>query len=641
MQNTKAIDNSGYIIFLESKFLLLFALTLITVIISFFIQRHWFNSDVGIIIHETNALLAGGNYVTSFFETNPPMILYLTVPICFIAELFSLNPLNIAYCYFSIMALISVLTSYALLTRLVREPLICYMTYAGLLFITFLLPMNEFGEREHITMMLITPYLFASSLALANKPLSQRAAFLIGLAAGVGFALKPYFLIPLCLIETLFIAKKQRVLGWVRTETVTIIGVMVTYLLAIWCFHPAYIHIILPLVSRYYFSSITNSWQSIYSDKLYNFCVVTLIATFFFYKNNRYKSIIILISLSQIGFMAAFLATKTNWFYHMLPAIGLSILQITFCLATVISRWIEERRISFTPELIAVMSIYFIYLLFVLSGKYGLSEIMLLTIKWLCILSLTVFATLMIHFNNKMFMIALPFLAVVFYLIVPQTFFYEIEFFSHDSYFFLIIDFILAWITVNILICVFSAINLTLHCIPALQRLLCFILFLGIVYFYPLHKLYLKYHYEYFKIVLQHEFINYFKQFPNRGGIFCFGTNDPGVCIPLSFYTRHDLVSRQPTFWWLRGLVKAPLTTQLAKDKEYLLNISGEDLKKHHPQWVIIDPDNYKSFVHKLNIIDFLSFDKNFRDEWQHYKLKKTIPNLYLPDLLVYERITS
>jgi hypothetical protein len=587
-------------------------------------------------------MLGGGNYATSFFETNPPLILYLTVPVCFIAELFSINPLNIAYCYFSILALMSVVVSYALLKRLVREPLIRYLTFMSLLGVMFLLPASDFGEREHIAMLFATPYLFAAALTLNHQSLSQRQAILIGLFAGIGFALKPYFLIPLCLIEAFFILDTQRILGWVRTESLTILSVMLVYLAAVWVFHPAYFHIIIPLVNRYYFLSIVSPGKVIFANKLYNFAVATLIASFFFYKNNRYSSIILMISLMQIGFMAALIATRTDWYYHMLPAIGFSILQISFCLATTIAIWVNERKIGFSPQLIAVMGIYLFYFLFILSGTPPLSENLLITFKWLILLSLTTFATLMIYLNKRMSFIALPFLAGILYFGGLNTARLEASLIRDDGYFFIIFDFILAWVALNIGICLLGTTNLNLRWVSSLQKMLCFTLFVAIIYFYPMHRIYVKYIREDQNIIRHISVINYLKQFPTRGGVYCFTTNDPSVCVPLSYYTAHEFSSRQPGFWWIRGMSKLPVDARLIKDREYLLNIVAQDLKNNHPQWIIYNPVDFEKFPANFNLIQFLSLNKNFRDEWAHYEFKTTIPrqsaHMKLVNYYLYER---
>src|SRR6185437_2828635 len=49
------------------------------------------NSDVASLLYDTKLLLMGGTYVKDFFETNPPMVLYLYAPVILIEKLTSLD----------------------------------------------------------------------------------------------------------------------------------------------------------------------------------------------------------------------------------------------------------------------------------------------------------------------------------------------------------------------------------------------------------------------------------------------------------------------------------------------------------------------------------------------------------------------
>lgn len=63
-------------LFFQSKLLIVLLL-----IFSVLIQSHIIlNEDVLWLVTATQRLLAGGSYVNNFFETNPPLILYLYTP---------------------------------------------------------------------------------------------------------------------------------------------------------------------------------------------------------------------------------------------------------------------------------------------------------------------------------------------------------------------------------------------------------------------------------------------------------------------------------------------------------------------------------------------------------------------------------
>jgi hypothetical protein len=611
----------------DYEFVTLFALALIAVIISFFIQQTTFNRDVAIIIHETNQMLAGGNYVNSFFETNPPMILYITVPVCIIADILHVNPLFISYSYISILALLSALTSYYLLTRLVRDKLTPILTFAGILYAYFILPIRDFGEREHFTMILTTPYLFAAALAFVNKPVSKPLGFWIGLAGGIGFAIKPYFLIPLCLIEFSFILRYSNIFAWVRIESLTVLGLMLVYLAAIFYFHPAYLQVILPLLDRYYFNSIHTNMTIVITNKSYIFCGATFLAALMLMTNSRNANTLLMLMLLQAGFIGAYLMAHTDWYYHLLPALSASTILITFAIGSLVAKWMDERCISYTPDVIGVMVIYFLFFIYTLSGTPHFSENLLISVKLFCLIGLTSILAFMLFLDKEAWPLALSILALTIWSLQIKTIPFDLFILHFDGYYFLMLDFMLAWLVLNTFLIFFLATSKSAKAwFPTLQKSLYFILFVFTVYFFGMNNVYIRYIDGLNTISEEAQIVQYLKKFPERGGLFCFTSIDPGACVSLSYYTRNALNSRQPSFWWARGLSNANESPQKTADEKYLANIVATDIMINKPEWIFF---SVKDFMRKpgLDLLNMLAMNQNFSNEWAKYELIRTFPN--------------
>ena len=63
------------------------SLTLATLVISILLQLTMYVGwDIGWRLHITNELLSGGNYLTSFIDINPPILMYEYVPAILIAK---------------------------------------------------------------------------------------------------------------------------------------------------------------------------------------------------------------------------------------------------------------------------------------------------------------------------------------------------------------------------------------------------------------------------------------------------------------------------------------------------------------------------------------------------------------------------
>ncbi len=65
------------------------------------------------------------------------------------------------------------------------------------------LPGQDFGEREHLLLALVVPYLLLAAARASGREIPAAAAVLIGLLAGAAFALKPHFVLLWLAIEVL------------------------------------------------------------------------------------------------------------------------------------------------------------------------------------------------------------------------------------------------------------------------------------------------------------------------------------------------------------------------------------------------------------------------------------------------------
>ena len=108
-----------------------------------------------------------------------------------------------------------------------------YALLAGMTFVFLFLPACQFAQREHLMFIATMPY-WCLAVARANKAnIHFFAALLAGLLAAVGFALKPFFLIPFVFVELYLIVAWRSFWTIFRVETVTIGLFLITYLLSI------------------------------------------------------------------------------------------------------------------------------------------------------------------------------------------------------------------------------------------------------------------------------------------------------------------------------------------------------------------------------------------------------------------------
>ncbi len=311
---------------MKKSILFIFMPGLTLLLIGYFIQSHLLLSgDVGYLMHASEQLLRGGQYATDFFETNPPMILYLYAPCYLLKYYLAVSDATAFRIYIFLGSCLSAGFCYVLLKQILKNEsaAFTYFLFYTLLIIFFILPSLAFGQREHLLIILIMPYLLASVLIFKKEKLSYSLRFLIGCMAGVGFALKPFFLVTFGLVELYGFIKNMTI---IRLECLVILLIFIVYGLSIYLWQPDYLTIILPLVARYYLPFSKQSIIIFFAPPYVLFCMSMIFSYLFFYKKDRVPELSIIILLALMGLLIAAILARTSWYYHVLPALSMAYL---------------------------------------------------------------------------------------------------------------------------------------------------------------------------------------------------------------------------------------------------------------------------------------------------------------------------
>lgn len=159
--------------------------------------------DMGLYLQCGQLLLQGQKPYVDFFDTNPPLIMYLsTLPA--LAKLTAGGDLVLWFqiCMLGLTLFVTGLIAFMLFHSNLKR-----LFFPTVLSICLLSAMSmfDYGQREHIFFLLFLPYFFFSLLRRQdNKPGGKYFAIISitsGILAGVGFCLKPQFLLFLLFIE--------------------------------------------------------------------------------------------------------------------------------------------------------------------------------------------------------------------------------------------------------------------------------------------------------------------------------------------------------------------------------------------------------------------------------------------------------
>ena len=202
------------------------------------------NHDVAWYLHLAGRVLAGDRLYVDVIETNPPLIVWLSIVPRFVAE--SLGVSDILTLRVSVLALIGgslLLTGRVLLSGLPDRPGARRLRLLLALFILLLLPGYDFAQREHLMLALVLPYLVTASGRATGREPGVKLAWVVGLAAGVGLALKPHFVLPWLAVEAWLAAIGRGRRTWARPEVLAVVGVGVAYAAAVMAITPDYLRL--------------------------------------------------------------------------------------------------------------------------------------------------------------------------------------------------------------------------------------------------------------------------------------------------------------------------------------------------------------------------------------------------------------
>lgn len=161
------------------------------------------NHDIGWYIHVAGRLVDGADLYVDVVEVNPPLIVYLATPAVALARILGAWDVAVYRTMAMGAALLSLTVTWRLLPGLLG-PGSDLARRVILLLLAFLVLAGagiEFGQREHLVVLFAVPYLLAAGARASGAEISPAFAVLVGALGGIGFAIKPHFLLVLVAVE--------------------------------------------------------------------------------------------------------------------------------------------------------------------------------------------------------------------------------------------------------------------------------------------------------------------------------------------------------------------------------------------------------------------------------------------------------
>jgi hypothetical protein len=215
--------------------------------------------DIGFLLDAASRLVDGATLYVDVVEINPPLIIVLNVPAVILGRLLGVSNILIYRLGVTLVLGSALFLSWRALGRAISQDAPELRDRLLVLMVAALFPLSgqDFGEREHLLLALVLPYLLSAAGRLEGRDPTRAEGLLLGGLTGVALALKPQFL-PLWFAIEWYLWRHAPRRTALRPESVAIVGVLAVYGVAVIALTPQYLHMVAllgPLYGRFLYDS--------------------------------------------------------------------------------------------------------------------------------------------------------------------------------------------------------------------------------------------------------------------------------------------------------------------------------------------------------------------------------------------------
>jgi hypothetical protein len=292
------------------------------------------NHDVAWYLYMADAMRGGASLYRDVADTNPPLIVFLSLPPIWLAALFHLSQSVAFNVYVFVGAGVCLVVCSQLIPKAWPD---AQPETRGLLIVTTafcLLPFVrlDFGQREHLAVILLLPYVWLSATS-GGRDAGPIASGLIGIAAGLGFAVKPHFAVAWALLEVLvFVRERFGVRTLFRPAFVAAAVTVIVYVGSVLLFLPQYVEVFNDV--RQFYGGLDSPLSTLVRLPDIAAWIAAAAALAAFKISRDTERPVMVLFTAATGFMAAGLLQFKGWSYQMYPGRAFLVIYfIAFALA--------------------------------------------------------------------------------------------------------------------------------------------------------------------------------------------------------------------------------------------------------------------------------------------------------------------
>ena len=317
-------------------------------------------------------------YGPHLLESNPPLIMWMLLVPTGVARILHL-PQSIVFRLFvlAIEAAISFI-SLRLLRHFQPQPAksrLCALAFAFVC-VFGVIPARDFGQRDHLLVLLFLPYVLAAALHADSSPRTavaslDAARYRHHCRHRRQLLLKPHHLLVPVAIEAALFLKRRRIT--LRPEPLALLATCAAYLAAIRLLTPAYLFTVLPILRDTYWAiGHLTLWQLLAEAIQLHILAAAAIALAAITGWHKLPPLNLFLLAAGIAATIAYYLQGTGWYYQQIPALSFFCFALCLELLDLAERH-QLKMPSWAPTAAAALSVLAVTLTAYFSG-YTLAQ---------------------------------------------------------------------------------------------------------------------------------------------------------------------------------------------------------------------------------------------------------------------------
>ena len=290
--------------------------------------------DVSWQLWVAHQLRHGVRLYVDIIEPNPPLWFWMAIPVDWLAEATGMSSGRWLVIALTFVAAASLVATGRLLAHMADAPRAALLGYAAIVILW--MPLANIGEREQLVLIASLPYAALAGRRSRGIAVPRMGAIGLGIGAGLGFALKHYFLLAPMVLELWLISRLGRRYRPWRPEVLAMAALGAAYATAIAVVTPPYLSSTVPMLRLLY--GATGIPQTLQPAQI----AWILTAAALLYRPRLLRDgeapFATATGIAAIGFALAWAIQHKGWGYHAIATTGCLSIALAMLLA---ERWRE------------------------------------------------------------------------------------------------------------------------------------------------------------------------------------------------------------------------------------------------------------------------------------------------------------